>query len=232
VQKASVVLITDESGSMAATDVDPTRLGAAETAARAFLAKAPSSLMVGFVGYSSGVETSLDPTTDRAQITSAVDELDADGGTATGDALTVALDELQARKGKDGRQAPAAIVLLSDGASNQGSDPLAAARRAQQLHIPIYTVALGTQSGTLEAQGQLIPVPPDPATLQQISSISGGTAYATADADQLAGVYKDLGSKIGTKQVKQDVSANVAGLGLVLLLGGLAAGVRRRSRLA
>jgi len=79
----------------------------------------------------------------------AIDALAADGGTATGDALSAALDRLEARRGDGGRTAPAAVVLLSDGKTTEGSDPLRAADRARRLRIPVSTVALGTPDGTV-----------------------------------------------------------------------------------
>jgi Ca-activated chloride channel homolog len=128
VEKASVMLITDESGSMSATDVDPSRLAAAASAAEDFLDRSPKSLLVGFIGYSTQTNQVIEPTQDHDQVRAALQGLQANGGTATGDALNAALDRLQAQRGKDGKRAPAAIVLLSDGKTNQGSDPLAAAR--------------------------------------------------------------------------------------------------------
>jgi Ca-activated chloride channel homolog len=232
VEKASVMLVTDESGSMSATDVDPSRLTAAQSAANAFLKKAPKSLLVGFVGFSSQTNAVVEPTLDRSQVRSALDSLQADGGTASGDALGAAIDRLAARRGKDGKTAPAAVILLSDGARTEGSDPLAAAQRAKQLGITVSTVALGTADGTVNGpQGQVLSVPPDPATLQEISRVTGGTFTETADAGRLEGVYKKLGSKIGTKRVKREVSSSFAAAGLVLLLGGLGTGLRWRGRL-
>jgi Ca-activated chloride channel family protein len=232
VEKASVVLVTDESGSMSATDVDPSRLAAAQSAAESFLDKAPKKLLVGFVGFSSQTNAVVEPTLDRDQVRSALQSLQADGGTATGDALDAALDRLAARRGKDGKQAPAAVILLSDGKRTEGSDPLAAAQRAKQLGIPVSTVALGTADGIVQGpQGQTLSVPPDPETLQEISRITGGTFTETADASQLEGVYKKLGSKVGTKRVKQEVSSSFAAAGLVLLLAGLGTGLRWRGRL-
>jgi Ca-activated chloride channel family protein len=232
VEKASVVLVTDESGSMAASDVDPSRLQAAQSAARAFLGKVPDSLLVGFVGFSSQTNTVVEPTLDRDEVKTALASLQADGGTATGDALTAALDRLAARRGKDGKRAPAAVILLSDGARTAGSDPLVAAQRAKQLGIPVSTVALGTAEGTVLApNGEAIPVAPDPETLRQISGITGGTFTATDDAGALEGVYKKLGSKVGVKHVKREVSSSFAAAGLVLLLAGLGTGLRWRARL-
>jgi Ca-activated chloride channel homolog len=232
VEKASVVLVTDESGSMRADDVSPSRLQAAQTAARSFLDEAPDQLLVGFAGFASSVEANLTPTTDRDTIKNAIDGLTADGGTATGDALTTALDQLAARKGSDGKTAPAAIVLLSDGATTDGSDPLTAAARAKRLGIPVYTVALGTEGGTIATpDGRAVSVPPDPETLQQIAATSGGRAYSAADADTLDGVYRTLGSKIGTREEKREITVTFVAGGLLLLLGGLGTGVRTRTTL-
>jgi Ca-activated chloride channel family protein len=232
VEKASVVLVSDESGSMAATDVSPSRLQASQSAARSFLKSAPGSLLVGFAGYSSGVETNVAPTTDRDAIQDAIAGENADGGTATGDALQAALDQLAARKGSDGKTAPAAIVLLSDGQTTDGSDPVAAAQRAKQLGIPIYTVALGTESGVLDlGDGRQVAVPPDPQTLAEIASTAGGKAYNTDDADTLDAIYRTLGSKIGTKPEKKEMTVAFVAGGLILLLSGFGTGVRFRSTL-
>jgi Ca-activated chloride channel family protein len=232
VEKTSVVLVTDESGSMSATDVGPSRLEAARSAAKSFLDRVPDKLLVGFVGFSSQTNAVVEPTLDRTPVKSALDALQPDGATATGDALDAALDRLAARRGKDGKRAPAAVILLSDGKRTQGSDPLAAAQRAKQLGIPVSTVALGTADGVVYGPlGQTLAVPPDPATLREISSITGGTFTETADAGELDKVYKRLGSKVGTKRVKQEVSSDFAAAGLLLLLGGLGTGLRRRGRL-
>jgi Ca-activated chloride channel family protein len=232
VEKASVVLVTDESGSMSATDVDPSRLAAAQSAANTFLDRVPDKLLVGFVGFSSQTNTVVEPTLDHDQVRAALRSLRADGGTATGDALTAALDRLEARRGKDGKRAPAAVILLSDGKRTEGSDPLGAAQRAERLGVPVSTVALGTSDGTVLAPtGEAIAVPPDPATLQEISRVTGGTFTEAVDAGHLDGVYKKLGSKVGTKRVEREVTSSFAAAGLVLLLSGLATGLRWRGRL-
>jgi Ca-activated chloride channel family protein len=232
VEKASVVLVTDESASMSATDVDPSRLEAARSAAEKFLDRVPDKLLVGFVGFSSQTNAVVEPTLEREPVKSALQALQPDGGTATGNALDAALDRLEARRGKDGKRAPAAVILLSDGKTTEGSDTLAAAQRAKQLGIPVSTVALGTEGGTvLGPQGEPIAVPPDPATLQEISRVTGGTFTETADSGELDDVYKQLGSKVGTKRVEREVTSSFAAAGLLLLLGGLGTGLRWRGRL-
>ena len=124
------------------------------------------------------------------------------------------------------------MILLSDGKRTEGSDPLVAAQRAKQLGIPISTVALGTAEGTVAGPlGQEVPVPPDPDTLREISQITGGTFTETGDAGHLDDVYEKLGSKVGTKRVKRQVTSAFAAGGLVLLLAGLGTGLRWRGRL-
>ena len=224
VEKASVMLVTDTSGSMNATDVSPTRLAAAQAAATSFLDKVPDRLQVGLVAFADGPHTVLRPTQDRAQIKSTIAALAADGGTATGDALDSALTALADEK-------PAAIVLLSDGASKVGQDPAEVAQKARAAKIPIYTVALGTPDGTVDAGGQLLSVPPDPEALKQVADISGGKAFTAEDSDSLDEVYKTLGSRIGTRKEKKEVSAGFAAIGLLMLGGAAFTTLRWRGRL-
>jgi Ca-activated chloride channel family protein len=236
VDKASVVVVTDASLSMLATDVSPSRLDAARSAAHSFLDDVPDGLRVGFVGFSDTPHTLEDPTTDHGTVSDALDSLRADGGTATGDAVLAALEMLAGEQGKDAgkgrKRPPAAIVLLSDGKATTGTDPLEAARQAKSRHVPINTVALGKSSATVPGPGgQPIPVPPDPETLREMSQISGGRAFTADDADELDGVYKRLSSQLGTKKEKREMTAGVAAAGLALLLGAAGLGVRRTGRL-
>ena len=228
IEQASVVLVTDTSGSMNATDVQPSRLDAAQDAADRFLDKVPDRLRVGLVAFSDAPHTVLRPAVEREPVRSAVDGLTAEGGTATGDALDSALRALGTR-GKDAP--PAAIVLLSDGANQSGRDPAAVAREAARAGVPIYTVALGTPDGQVEANGQILPVPPDPASLEEVARASGGAAFAAEDAGALDEVYQRLGSQIGTRKEKREISAGFAAAGLLLLGASLAGSLRWRGRL-
>jgi Ca-activated chloride channel homolog len=97
--------------------------------------------------------------------------------------------------------------------------------------VPVYTVALGTSAGQIEAHGQVLPVPPDPEALRQIAELSGGTAFAAEDAGALDEVYERLGSQIGTREERREISAGFAAAGLLLLGGALAASLRWRGRL-
>jgi Ca-activated chloride channel family protein len=228
IEKASVMLVTDTSGSMNATDVTPTRLAAAQSAATRFLDRVPKSLQIGLVAYADGPHTVLRPTQDRDAIKSTVQALQANGGTATGDALESALNALGKRGAKS---PPAAIVLLSDGASKTGRDPAEVAREAKAAGVPIYTVALGTADGIIQTQGQVLAVPPDPQALAEVAQLSGGRAFAAEDSDALDQVYETLGSRIGTKKEKREVSAGFAAAGLLLLGGAAFTSLRWKGRL-
>lgn len=232
IEKASVVLVTDASGSMRATDVEPSRLQAARDAAGRFLDRVPKSLRVGLVGYSDAPSTVTRPTADRDAVRGALDGLVADGGTATGDALDSALDALGARA-KDAKQRPpSAIVLLSDGATTNGADPVQVARTAGGAKVPVYTVALGTPDGTIQGpDGFSRPVPPDPEALREIATASGGKAFTAEDSGELDQVYEKLGSRIGTRKEKREITAGFAAAGLALLSAGVAFGLRWSGRL-
>jgi Ca-activated chloride channel family protein len=232
VERGSIMLVTDHSRSMQATDVAPDRLSAAQAAARKFLSQVPSAVRVGVVAFSSAPDAVQTPSSDHSDARRVIDQQVADGATASGDALQVALDTLSADR-QNGKRPPAAIVLLSDGKTTTGRDPVAVARTAGRLHIPIYTVALGTADATVPNPGfgPPLPVPPDPETLGQIAQASGGRAFTAEDSSRLSSIYQALGSQLGTKDAKREVSSSFAVLGLGLLLAGAALSVRSRGRL-
>jgi len=177
--EATVMLVIDVSGSMNADDVEPTRMEAAERAASRFLDRLPERFQVGLVVFSSEAETLVPPTTDREAVRSALDTLNANGGTAMGDGLARALDVIEAArqeatgggngggppttvdpgatpapttpdpKAQQPAVPPAVTLLLSDGANSAGGDPFIQAERARQLKVPVYTIALGTAGGVL-----------------------------------------------------------------------------------
>jgi Ca-activated chloride channel family protein len=240
VERASVMLATDVSGSMQATDVKPSRLIAARRAAQRFVAGVPRKVNVGVMAFNQQPQVLQAPTTDRVAVSAALDRLQPSGATATGEAIQSATRLLN-RPGSSitgaSKRPPAAIVLLSDGASTRGVDPVTAARRAGRLKIPVYTVALGTANGTITVprttgQGtQTRSVPPDPRSLAQVARVSGGRAYATADADRLSQAYERLGSQLGRKNVKREMTAGFAGGSLVLLMLGTIMSLRWFGRL-
>jgi Ca-activated chloride channel family protein len=225
------MLVSDESGSMASTDVQPTRLTAAEAAANTFIDELPAKARVGAIAFSDAPNSVQTPEVNHAAARAVINSQTAGGGTATGDALALALRLLQGGRAK---HPPSAIVLLSDGAANEGQDVSAVARQAKIDKVPIYTVALGTPGGTLpnpDPFGLPVAVPPDPQLMAQIARLSGGRSFNAQSADELGSIYKRLGRQLGTVARKREVTAEFAIGGLVLLLLGAAGSTRWSERL-
>jgi Ca-activated chloride channel homolog len=233
-EQASIALTVDMSGSMAADDVKPTRLGAAQEAIRRFLAEIPAKYRVGLVTFSSEPFVAAPLTQDRQLVLRAVQfDMTPGQGTAIGDALARAVQLLHpaAAAGDapasgpaplpttDGEKPLSAILLLSDGAQTRGTlAPLQGAERAKAAGIPVYTVALGTPNGTLNLGGFARPVPPDPTTLREIAQATGGQFFATQDAAHLNAVYQNLASRLGREQKWHEVTYALVGIAALLAL--------------
>jgi Ca-activated chloride channel family protein len=238
-REATVVMVTDTSGSMLAKDVRPDRLTAAREAARTLTRQVPEDFRLGLVKFGSTAEQVVDPTTDRTRMYLALRQLSVKGATAMGEGLQLGLDAARTPvpDGLGGtRRLPASIVLLSDGANTRGDDPIDVAQEAKRAGIRIYTVALGTPSGILESprkDGSIRRenVPPDTLTLQEIARETGGRYFSAPNAAQLEAVYSGLATRFSTRMEKQEVTSAFAGGGLVLLLGGLAISLLRGGRL-
>ena len=238
-REATVVLVSDTSGSMLAKDVAPDRLAAARTAARTLADALPRDFRLGLVGFGSTADQLVEPTTDKQRVIRALDALRVAGATAMGDGLALGLAAARAPVsdvlGRQ-RRLPAALVLLSDGASTRGQDPITVAERARRLGVRIYTVALGTPGGMLERPQpdgtvRRVPVPPDPATLQEIARETRGRYFAAADATQLRRIYAGLGARLSRANEKREVTSAFAGGALVLLLAGGMVALMRTGRL-
>jgi len=217
-EQAGIVLVLDVSLSMAATDVAPDRITAAKTAAIDFVKTLPKSLKVGVVAFSelSGLISPLGH--DRQQTELAIDSLAPIGGTAIGEGLFTALDEITRNSKGNQKQAPATVLLLSDGKWNRGRSPDEAAAQAKAMGVKVFTVGLGTEGATLDLGGQQVPVALDETELQSIADTTDGTYSRSADAESLRDVYKGLGSALGFEKETQEVTAVAAGIAAVLLV--------------
>lgn len=233
--EATVMLVTDTSGSMMAEDIQPNRLNVARDAAKEFADGLPDNVKLGLASFSNTAALNIAPTTDRDQVKAALDSQRPQGGTAMGDGLSIGLEQVRgvAEKAKErGEQdkTPAAIVLLSDGENTSGTaQPQDVAQQAKELGVPVYTIALGTPEGTITLQQpgdivpRTIPVPPDTDTLRAIASTTGARMFDAESSDELKSIYDDLGARVGTEQEEREVTAAFAGGAVVLLLlgGGL-----------
>jgi len=228
-EEGTVILAIDRSGSMLATDVEPSRMAAARAAAATFVKGLPKGFKVGLVSFSDQADVVLPPTANHEDAVKALTTLEADNGTALGDAITRSVDlgltSLNTKTAKDGSLV---VLLLSDGANTTGdATPLDAADQAAKAKVPVYTVALGTDAGTItitapDGAERLYRVPPDPDTLRAVAQTTGGKFFAAADAKSLQSVYSRIGSQVGTEIEHRELTAVLTGAGAVLLLGGSA----------
>jgi Ca-activated chloride channel homolog len=225
-ERAAVVLTTDVSGSMEARDVEPSRMTAVRRAALDFLEQAPEELRIGAVAFNHAVRRVEPPRAEREDTRTLIERLTPSGGTATGEGLAAALGLISRPSSRDRERPPAAIILLSDGTSTHGRDPVDVARQAARLRIPIYTVAFGTDAGTIEVRrpdGTMTTrsVPPDREAMRRVATISGARTFSANAGAELATVYERLGSQVATREERREVTAAfVGGAAAFLLLGG------------
>ncbi len=223
-QRGTIMLAVDTSGSMAATDVQPNRLAAAQQAARRFVDKLPPGLHVGLLAFDSQARVVEPPTADRSLVRAGIDNLHVGGGTATGDAIYQALGAIAAQpRAAGGKQAAAAIVMMSDGTptiGRPGETPqqtmVAATAAAKQAGVPVDSIAFGTPNGTIDVQGEVVPVPADPQAMHDIASGSGGKSFTAVNGAELNSVYDQIRNSVGFDHVPRDLTAWFLGLGLVL----------------
>jgi Ca-activated chloride channel family protein len=229
--RATVILVLDVSGSMAAEDVKPTRIEAARAAMRRFLDRLPKSVRVGVVAFSNAAEVVVVPTTDRDRVREGLDVLLPQYGTAIGDAVARSAELAHSATveaggsttpPKKGEPAPSAVVFLSDGFQTQGVlTPEQGAATARRLRVPVYTVSLGTDSGVIQVvrfgEVRSIPVPPDRETLARIAETTGGESFDVRSEGKLRKVYESLGTRLGRTQKRQEITVAFVAAGAALL---------------
>jgi Ca-activated chloride channel family protein len=244
----TVILAMDVSGSMAATDVTPSRLAAAKQAALSFIKVQPDSVDVGVVAFQQGGLEAALPTADHATAAAAVRRLETGGGTSLGDAILASLSAITHKTvsiGRDGR-APnigywpsATIVLFSDGqdqagaASGTGTDPGtdAAASVAEKAGVHIDTVGVGTTAGsTVDVDGYHLFTALNVATLRSISQATGGTYHPASDASELNGIASSIDLRLTVTNQPLPLAGAFIALALALLAAGAVLTVVRSGR--
>ena len=231
--RAVVMLVIDVSQSMRATDVSPSRLAAAQEAAKQFAEQLTPGINLGLIAYAGTATVLVSPTTNRDATKNAIDKLQLADRTATGEGIFTALQAIAtvgAVIGGGDEPPPARIVLMSDGKETVPSNPdnpkgaFTAARTAKDQGVPISTVSFGTPYGYVEINDQRQPVPVDDEMLKKIAELSGGDSYTASSLEQLKEVFTNLQEQIGYETRKGDASAGWLRLGaLVLALAALAA---------
>jgi Ca-activated chloride channel family protein len=253
--EATIILAVDVSGSMQAEDVSPNRMTAAKKAASSFISRLPERFRIALVAFSDVANVLAQPTTDRSSTQDALAALEAEGGTAMGQALIESIELVQDDRDRltlptpsltpdpeatpspapDERERVSAVLLLSDGYNTTGISPLTAAVQARDLDIPVYAIALGTPDGVVTVPDQfgnqrVLPVPPDYATLESIATTTGGEYFEAPTDEDLQSVYASLGERIGYTTRPDEVTYAFAGVGALLLLLAAATSMLWRSR--
>jgi Ca-activated chloride channel family protein len=233
--RATVMLAVDVSESMQATDVLPSRIEAAKAAAKTFAEILPARINLGLVKFGGSAAVVLPPTIDRDAMKNSIDTLELESSTAIGDAVFASLDALKSFEksttAKGDSPPPMRIVLLSDGANNKGRSVSDAIAEAKKDGVAVSTIAFGTDSGTVTIDGETVPVPADKTTLSELASQTGGSFHTAASEQELASVYKDIGSQIGYTTARKDISWRFLVIGLLLALGSAASAMLWSGRL-
>jgi Ca-activated chloride channel family protein len=231
-ERATVMMAVDVSLSMEATDVDPTRIAAAKEAAVSFVDLLPSRLNLGLVSFAGTAQVLVAPTTDHLLVKRSIAGLSLGPRTAIGEAVFLSLQSIAAVPAEPGQaKPPARIVLMSDGETTVGRPNELAAQAASEARVPVYTIAFGTDDGTVAVEGRLVPVPVNREALRQLAEATGGKAFEAASGRELRQVYADIGSSIGYRTVPREVTSWFVGLGLLFALAAAGGSLVWSSRL-
>jgi Ca-activated chloride channel family protein len=225
--RATVMLVIDVSLSMESTDVAPTRLKAAQQAAKSFAQGMTPGVNLGLISFAGTATVLVAPTTDRTGVVKAIDNLKLAQSTATGEGIFAALQSIESFSsvvGGANGPPPARVVLMSDGKQTVPDDLYAprgaftAAQAAKQAQVPISSISFGTSFGTVNIDGKDVPVGVDDESLREVAGLSGGEFYKAATADELKKVYADLGEQIGFELKDADASRPWVVIGTLILM--------------
>ena len=239
--EGTVVLAFDVSASMAADDVEPTRMDAAKSAAHAFVERRPSTVKIGVVAFGEGGLVVQPPTDDGHAIGATIDRLVPESGTSLGRGILTALNVVSStpavaqgleerlspapsrEPAPRGAFAPAIVVLLTDGENTDPPDPLEAAQAAIDRGVRVYTVGLGTTEGvTLEIDGFNVSTRLNEAVLQEIALLTEGAYFKVETVEDIPSIYEELDTEFVVDPIETELTSILGGVGaLVLLAGGV-----------
>lgn len=251
-QRSTVILAMDVSGSMRADDVEPTRIAAAQAAAKSFIEEQPANTRIGIVAFAASALLVQAPTDNREDLNTAIDRFQTQRGTAVGSGLFVALQTIFPREsfdaegfggesekrgtalgdpGKPGGQSDerkivepgsyqsAVVILLTDGQTTTGPDPLDAARVAAEHGVRVYTVGIGSKEGTLLGyEGRSMRVHLDEESLKGIADATRGQYFRAENAVDLKKIYKAMNSQLITEKAKTEITAGFSAIAAVIAL--------------
>jgi len=238
--EGTVILVFDVSGSMAADDIEPTRMEAAKSIAYDFVKDQPADIRVGVVAFSDGGLSVQTPGINREGTLATIERLVPRRGTSLGNGILVALNTIAVDAGDpplintsnlstaddlppapQGWYPSSVVVLFSDGENNENPDPLTITDLAVDLGVRIYTVGVGSTEGTtIKVDGMNIYTQVNEPILQQIADTAGGQYYFAGDQTELRRIYKDLEPTLSIKPEELELTSLLAGLSLLVFLVG------------
>ena len=216
----TVILAIDVSGSMRASDVQPSRIEAAQAAARAFIAQQPRSTRIGIVAFAGSAALVQAPTSNRQDLRAAIDQLQLQHATAVGSGILVSLKALfpkeefdvknkpEGKPARPGSYASGAVILLTDGQTTAGPDPVEAARVAADHGVRVYTVGVGTDSGQiLTGEGWSMRVRLDEEALKAIADLTRAEYFYAGTAGDLKKIYESLRAKMVMETKETEITS-------------------------
>lgn len=238
--EGTVILAFDVSGSMAADDLEPTRMEAAKAAATAFVQRQPSTIQIGVIAFSDSGLAVQPPTTDQELILAAINRLAPERGTSLAHGIAASLDTIFAPEEEtnyyssltptpipsptpmpEGVYSPAVIVLLTDGENTAPPDPLEAAQFAADRGVRIYSIGIGSAAGViLEVEGFTVHTRLDEAMLQQLAQFTDGAYYNAENEEELQAIYEELDPQFVIRPEAMEVTSLFAGASVLLMLVG------------
>lgn len=233
-ERATIVMAIDTSLSMDATDVRPSRIDGAKEAALSFVDELPPELNLGLISFNGIANIRVSAGTNRAAVRAAIDNLELGEATAIGEAIFAGIQAIEdVPPDADGNRPPAILVVMSDGATTVGRGDELAVAAAQEVGIPVSTIAFGTDGGfiILEQEPSPIPVPVNRDALRVIADETGGEFFTAESTDELRDVYSNIGSAVGFDEEVQPVTTSFVALALGLLVAASVCSLAWFSRL-
>lgn len=238
--EGTLILAFDISASMAADDLQPTRIDAAKAAAREFVLSQPPTVQIGVVAFSDSGLAVLQPTYEQEEILAAIRRLAPARGTSLGNGVYAALTTIlvdadltnyysnrtpeptvEPTPMPPGMFTSGVIVLLSDGDNTEEPDPIEAAQSAAERGVRIFTVGVGNPAGTvLDIEGFSVFTQLNEPMLQAIAQLTGGAYYNAQTEDDLLDIYTSLNNQLVVKPEEMEITPLFAGVSILLLLIG------------
>jgi Ca-activated chloride channel family protein len=239
--EGTVILAFDVSGSMAAEDLQPTRMEAAKAAALEFVGRQPPTIQIGVVAFSDSGFAVQPPTSEQETILSAINRLGPERGTSLAHGIQASLNTIFAGEEQgprlysnltpssaptptplpEGTYSSAVIVLLTDGENTSPPDPFEAAQLAADHGVRIHSIGIGSAAGApLNVEGFTVHTRLDEATLQAIADLTGGSYYNAGNEEELRTIYENLNPQFVIRPDEMEVTALFAGASLLILLIG------------